>query len=505
MSSATSSLKHSDKTVDGEKLVQTTVVTEHNGALKYLNQDGTLRLDEDEQVIMKRYIRKADIRILLFLSIGYIIFYINRSTMSFAKMSGINKDLHLKGTEYNVALSCFYIAFFVFQIPLNIVLRRVGPRVYIPTLLVLTGLFNLLTLPVTNFAGLAAMRFFEGLSQAGYLPACYYIIGTWYPRAYVPVRISYLLASAAFSGIISTALSIGFTKLKHAPMPNWKYYYLLSGLLAVLAGFFGYYNLRTYPEVADFVDDDEKELIKGVLTEQGILGTSGGIKLKDVIEALTDWHIWLYLFIEFGAQFTMSTASNWGAVFLISIKWTLTGATAISFIPQVLATITVLSSGFILRKVKKIHWCLLFTTVMTIICLAINLIGKHSRAAHTASMMLAPMFIAPSVVFAATWMNVNITGPTKSAVANAMLTVSASLSAFANSYAYLDTDAPWYNKGHAANIGLQAAVIVFVVVLFFLLRRENRNRDVNPKDISALTPEEVRMLGHKHPEFRYIL
>ncbi|KAI8326445.1 MFS general substrate transporter, partial [Martensiomyces pterosporus] len=490
--------------VDGEKIIESSEASVDNG-LRYLNVDGTLKLTEHEQAVIKRYLRKVDIRIVLYLCIGYIAFFINRATMSFAKMNGINKDLHLKGTEYNVALSCFYIAFFVFQIPLNIVLRYTGPRYYIPTLLILTGAFNLLTLPVTNFAGLAATRFFEGLSQAGYLAACYYTIGTWYPRMYVPVRISLVISSSCFAGIISGAMGIGFTKLTHAPLPNWKYFYLTMGLVAVLVGIFGLFNLRDYPEVAHFVDDEEKELVRGILTEQGILGTSGGIKLKDIVEALTDWRVWLFLLIEFGVQFTTGTGANWAGVFLVSVRWTPFQATVLGFIPSVLTTVAVASCGPIMRRAKKIHYCLLASTLLTIFCFAINLVGKHSRNAHTAATMLFPIFVLPSCAFVASWMNINITGPTKSAVANAMLTCASSLAIFANSYAYLDKDAPWYNKGHAANIGLQGSVIVFTVILVFLLKRANKKRDENPKDISSLSPAEIKLLGHLHPDFRYKL
>ncbi|KAJ1963893.1 transporter [Dipsacomyces acuminosporus] len=505
-SSATSSVSPPSSGDDSEKKVESFTAAEKGSrGLRYVNPDNSLKLTEEEQAVMKSYLRKADIRIIIYLAIGYVIFFVNRSTMFFAKMTGMQKDLHLKGAEYNTALSCFYVAYFIFQLPMNILLRRIGMRIYIPLLLILTGLFNLVTLPVTNFGGLAAMRFFEGMSQAGYLSGCYYIITTWYPRSYVPTRISYIILATVVSSIISTALMVGFSKITHAAWPLWKYYYLLSGLLAVVHGFCGYFVLRNYPETSHFIADDEKKLIKDILTEQGILGTSGGIKLRDITDALTDYRIWMYLLIEFCVQFTAATAANWAPVLLQDVKWTLTQSTALAFIPQVLTIATVLSTGLLMRKVKKIYYCLLFSTVGTLIAFVINFMGKHSRAAHTAAIMIFPIFVIPSCVFVAAWMNLNITGPTKSAVANAMLTCAASLAAFANSYAYLDAEKPWYPNGHASNIGLQGAVIVFTVILALLLRFTNKKRDENPKDISGLSEEELKLLGHKHPDFRYSL
>ncbi|KAJ1960482.1 transporter [Dipsacomyces acuminosporus] len=488
-----------------KKAVTATTAENNNRHLKYVNSDNSLNLTDEEQAIMKSYLKKADLRIILFLSIGFVILHINRSTMAFGKISSMDKDLHLRGTEYNTALSCFYIAYFIFQLPLNLLLRRIGMRIFIPMLLIFTGVFNLATLPVTNFSGLAAMRFLEGMSQAGYLSGCFYIIGTWYPRKYIAVRISYVVASTILSGIISTGLMIGFSKITHAAWPAWKYYYLLSALLAVVQGFLGYFVLRNYPETANFIADDEKHLIRDILAEQGILGTSGGIKLKDIAEAFSDYRVWLFIVIEFCVQFTASTAGNWGIIFLVHVKWTATQATSLAFIPQVITAFLTVSCGLIMRKVKKIHYCLLASTVIITIAWCINFMGPHSKTAHTVAIMLAANFTAPAVAFIATWMNVNITGPTKSAVANAMLTCAGSLAAFANSYAYLETDKPWYLKGHAANVGIQCAVIVLTILLAILLKRANKKRDENPQDISHLSENEVKMLGHKHPDFRYSL
>ena len=125
----------------------------------------------------KRLMAKIDIRLLPFLSILYLLAFLDRVNIANARSFHLIDDLHLTGVQYNTALTIFFVPYIIFEIPSNIFLKRFSPRIWLSGCCLGFGLLTALQGLTQNFAGLLATRFFLGLFECGMFPGCFYVLG----------------------------------------------------------------------------------------------------------------------------------------------------------------------------------------------------------------------------------------------------------------------------------------------------------------------------------------
>ena len=115
-------------------------------------------------------------------------------------MFGLQKDLGLTGTQYNTALTIFFVPYIVFEIPSNILLKKLTPHLWLSACMFLFGLVTVCQGLVQNYSGLLATRFFLGLAETGMFPGSFYLIGMWYKRSEAQRRYSFFFSSTSLAG-----------------------------------------------------------------------------------------------------------------------------------------------------------------------------------------------------------------------------------------------------------------------------------------------------------------
>lgn len=114
--------------------------------------------------------RKLDFHIVPLVTLLYLLCFLDRANVGNARIQGMETDLKLVGYRFNWALSIFYMTYLCVEVPSNIILKRVGPRIYIPALVAGFGLVSLCTAFVKSFAGLCVARAFLGIFEGGAMP-----------------------------------------------------------------------------------------------------------------------------------------------------------------------------------------------------------------------------------------------------------------------------------------------------------------------------------------------
>src|SRR5271166_3008293 len=122
-----------------------------------------------EAAIEKSAMRKIYIRLLPFAVFTYFLAYVDRINVSFAGLT-MQGDLHLSATEFGFAAGTFYWGYFIFEVPSNIVLEKVGARIWLARIMITWGIFAGLTALVTGPNSFAAVRFLLGVAEAGFFP-----------------------------------------------------------------------------------------------------------------------------------------------------------------------------------------------------------------------------------------------------------------------------------------------------------------------------------------------
>jgi sugar phosphate permease len=120
----------------------------------------------------KKILRKVDIRIIPIVSMLYLLSFLDRGNISNAKIEGLQEDLNMKGHEYNWCLTVFFFTYAAFEVPSNILMKKLRPSRWLPGIMVAWGIVATLMGIVQNFSGLLAARVFLGLAEGGLFPGC---------------------------------------------------------------------------------------------------------------------------------------------------------------------------------------------------------------------------------------------------------------------------------------------------------------------------------------------
>ncbi|KAK5200713.1 hypothetical protein LTR16_005158 [Cryomyces antarcticus] len=148
----------------------------------------------------KKLLRKVDLRVVPSLFLLFLLAFLDRTNIGNAKIQGLVEDLHMKGQDYNIALFIFFIPYILFEVPSNIIIKKVAPSTWLSLIMTLWGIATVGQGLVKNFGSLVACRFLVGLFEAGLFPGCVYIISMYYQRMELQRRLSLFFCASILAG-----------------------------------------------------------------------------------------------------------------------------------------------------------------------------------------------------------------------------------------------------------------------------------------------------------------
>jgi MFS transporter, ACS family, tartrate transporter len=259
--------------------------------------------------VESRTIRKLRIRIIPFIFVLYVIAFIDRINIGFAALT-MNKELAITDQQFGFLSGIFFIGYFLFEIPSNLLLHKVGARIWIARILVSWGLVAALTGLVQSVHQLYVARFLLGVAEAGYFPGIILYLTYWFPQREQARAVALLLTGLPVTSILGAPIS-GLI-LDHAHwlgISSWRWLLILEGIPAIVSGFLTYLLLPNRPDEAKFLAMDEKEWISTELKreEQQKLGQ----RQYSVLQALTNGRVWFLTLIFFGLMIGSYTLYFW--------------------------------------------------------------------------------------------------------------------------------------------------------------------------------------------------
>ena len=199
----------------------------------------------------RRLLTKVDLRVIPVLSILYLLAFLDRTNIANAAVYGLQDDLNLTGNQYNTALTIFFVPYIAFEIPSNILLKKLKPRVWLSGCMFIFGLVTICQGLVRNFSGLLATRFFLGLAETGMFPGSFYLIGMWYKRSEAQKRYSFFFGSTSLAGAFGGLLASAIGKMNHMRgYLGWRWIFILEGTLSCVVAFLFFFIIPNFPEDA---------------------------------------------------------------------------------------------------------------------------------------------------------------------------------------------------------------------------------------------------------------
>jgi len=208
-----------------------------------------------------RTVRRIFLRIVPFIMVCYFIAYLDRVNVSFASLT-MNKDLGMSSTAYGFGAGVFFFSYFLFEVPSNLFLARVGARRWIARIMVSWGIVAGGMAFVRGETSFYVMRFLLGAAEAGFFPGIIFYLTLWFPERYRGRIISAFMVAIPLSGMIGAPLSgylLGLDGL--AGLKGWQLLFLSQAAPAVILGICVLFYLPDIPADAKWLLEDEKQWI----------------------------------------------------------------------------------------------------------------------------------------------------------------------------------------------------------------------------------------------------
>lgn len=251
--------------------------------------------------------RKLVAYLIPFLCLLYIANSIDRSNVGFARLS-MQKDLHMSDAVFDVGYGIFYFGYLAFEVPANLLLRKVGARRWIARIMITWGLVSCLTLAVKGAWSFYAIRILLGVAEAGFFPGIILYLTYWFPARERAKVTAYFMTAIPIAGLVSNPLSGAIMHLMSArgALLDWQWLFLLEGIPSVLLGFFVLAYLPDGPETARWLGPEERASIKKrVQGEDEYRRQRHG---ADFLQAFRNPRVWLLICV----YFTVAVGSNAG-------------------------------------------------------------------------------------------------------------------------------------------------------------------------------------------------
>ena len=251
--------------------------------------------------------RKVAWRLIPLLLLCYVVAYLDRVNVGFAKLQMID-ELKFSETVYGLGAGIFFIGYFLCEVPSNIILHKVGARVWIGRIMITWGILSAAMMYVTSPTMFYVMRFALGVAEAGFFPGIILYLTYWYPAQRRGRMTAMFMTAIALSGVIGGPLSGAIMKHAHGinGLSGWQWMFLLEGLPSVVLGVAVIFLLKDRIADAQWLTEDEKALLV-----RNIAAEDSAKEDHNVLAVMSSGRVWLCAAIYFSYVMGLYGVSFW--------------------------------------------------------------------------------------------------------------------------------------------------------------------------------------------------
>ncbi len=244
---------------------------------------------------------KVTRRLMPFLFVCYILNYMDRVNIGFAKLQ-MQQDLGFSDAVYGTGAGIFFLAYFFLEVPSNILLQKVGARFWIARIMVVWGIVSACMMFVRGTASFYALRLLLGAAEAGFFPGIILYLTFWYPRRHRVKMVATFMSAIALSGVLGGPVS-GWILEQMSGIYGWKgwqWLFLLEGIPPIAVGVMALVYLDDGPGKAKWLTADERALLFQRLHEEEQIKNREGHVQHTLIGAFRSGKVWAFCLVYFG-------------------------------------------------------------------------------------------------------------------------------------------------------------------------------------------------------------
>ncbi|WP_313667131.1 MFS transporter [Atlantibacter sp.] len=258
---------------------------------------------EQDESLEKQIVRKATMMLVPLMVLMYIVAYIDRQNISFAKLQMIS-SLGWTESAFGLGSSLFFIGYLIFSVPGNLILTRVGAKRWFALSLLAWGIITMALAKTESLSTFYILRFVLGIAEASFYPGLIYYSTQWFPLKYRPRIVGYLVTASMVANMIGAPINGSLLSMHGLlGLEGWQWLFLATGVLAMILIPVVLYWFPKNPESATFLSREEKDWLLNRLEKERRENTDQAV--NSLSKSLTDRRVLslalVYGFICFGA------------------------------------------------------------------------------------------------------------------------------------------------------------------------------------------------------------
>ena len=260
--------------------------------------------------IGRRTLRRVSWRIVPFIMLLYFIAYIDRVNIGFAALT-MNKDLGFTASILGFGAGIFFWGYFLFEVPSNLVLHKVGARLWIARVMVTWGIISGGMAFIQGPTSFYVMRFLLGAAEAGFFPGIILYLSYWFPARQRAGVTAFFMAAAPISTALGSPISAGLLELHgFMGLAGWQWLFIVEAVPALILGVVVFFYMTDRPEQASWLKDDERAWLVDVMNQEKAANKAASAN-HSIIKGLADPRVLALSLIYFGTSAGLYTLGIW--------------------------------------------------------------------------------------------------------------------------------------------------------------------------------------------------
>jgi len=435
----------------------------------------------------RKIIHRIDRRLVVTVGVLYCISLMDRTNLSAAAIAGMTVELKLtqligEVSRYGVVTLVFFTTYIVFQPPSTAIVRKLGPRVHLSTIVVLWGAVMVGMGFVKDWESLAALRVVLGILEAGFFPSCVYLLSTWYTRYDVGKRYSVFYILGSLASACAGILAYGLMQLNgREGLTGWRWIFIIEGALTIFLGIVAFWALVDFPDKAHkswkFLTEAEAKFIIDRVNHDRGDAKAVPWSTKQFFSSALDIKIWAYAMIFFNTTtVTYALAYFLPIILRQNMGFSIGEAQCLVAPPYAFAAIVMYGTGWFGDKYHLRGPVIIFNMVLCLIGLPI-MGWADSAAVRYFGVFLTTAGANANVPSVMSYQANNIRGQWKRAFCSATLVGMGGVGGIAGSLIFRDRDAPDYRPGLYACIACCLLTMILVALTTLSFIRSNKKAD----------------------------
>ncbi len=246
--------------------------------------------------IVRSALRKARWRLIPFLFLLYVVAYLDRVNVGFAALD-MNRDLGFSAAVYGFGSGIFFVSYTLLEVPSNLMLARLGARVWIARIMATWGVASVAMVMVDSATTFYVLRFVLGAAEAGFFPGLLYYLTHWFPTRERGRAVALFMTATAMAGVIGAPMSSALLRLDgYAGLHGWQWLFIAEGLPAILLAPVVLWRLPERPGQAAWLTPDERASLSQEMAADEARATGAHAALGPALRSGRLWALSLLYF-----------------------------------------------------------------------------------------------------------------------------------------------------------------------------------------------------------------